>query len=239
MCSQRSDGRYWNRSLSFKSQISYKFKMSQRQVKDRLYHTKVNDENMLDEFQTELAKHRANTQKDNKKLSVKENFPKLIGYVLKHSSDCFGIDHSYQNSTKEWLTSKIKDIVDKKVKACKQWQLHRSTCEKNKDINHYPTLLKLVKNKAEARQRVGMHQIRFFFESIPILESESRDSINRKLNRNSFGIVDLKWKNTRNGIAFPVVIFHLSSILFSIFTIKKFSADSISINHLFIDTDFV
>jgi hypothetical protein len=84
---------------------------------------------------------------------VDQKFEKLTDYVRKHGNDYFGKDQGYQNSTKEGLTLEIKDIVDKKVKAYVQWQLHRGTCEENKYRNHYRTLAKLVKNKVEARQR--------------------------------------------------------------------------------------
>ena len=108
---------------------------------------------MLAEFQVQLAKHREKTKQDDNILSVHEKFRNFANYIRKLGNDCSEKGQGYQNSTEEWFTPEIKDIVDKKAKAYVQWQQHRDTHVENKHRNHYRTLAKLVKNKVEARQR--------------------------------------------------------------------------------------
>ncbi|CAF4311483.1 unnamed protein product [Rotaria sp. Silwood2] len=125
----------------------------------RLDYEKLNNEKVVAEFQAELKKHRNNTQKNNKDLSVNEKFTQFTDYIREHSKEYFVKDQRYQKNTKEWFTQEIADIVDKKAKAYVQWQRHRGTIDENKYRNHYRTLAKMVKNKVEARQREYWEEI--------------------------------------------------------------------------------
>ncbi|CAF5087639.1 unnamed protein product, partial [Rotaria sp. Silwood1] len=58
-------------------------------------------------------------------LSVNEKFTEFVDYVHEQGKEYFGKDQGCRNSTKEWFTQEIADIVDKKAKAYVQWQRHR------------------------------------------------------------------------------------------------------------------
>ncbi|CAF3565234.1 unnamed protein product [Rotaria sp. Silwood1] len=92
-------------------------------------------------------------------LSVNEKFTEFVDYVHEQGKEYFGKDQGCRNSTKEWFTQEIADIVDKKAKAYVQWQRHRGMIEENKYRNHYRTLAKMVKNKVQARQREYWEEI--------------------------------------------------------------------------------
>ncbi|CAF2045453.1 unnamed protein product [Rotaria magnacalcarata] len=119
----------------------------------KLDYEKLNNEKLVAEFQTELLKHRNNTQENNRDLSVNEKFTQFADYIHEHSKEYFIKDQKYQKNTKEWFTHEIADIVDKKAKAYLQWQHHRGKIDENKYRNQYRMLAKTVKNKLEARQR--------------------------------------------------------------------------------------
>ncbi|CAF5024002.1 unnamed protein product, partial [Rotaria magnacalcarata] len=91
----------------------------------KLDYEKLNNEKLVAEFQTELLKHRNNTQENNRDLSVNEKFTQFADYIHEHSKEYFIKDQKYQKNTKEWFTHEIADIVDKKAKAYLQWQHHR------------------------------------------------------------------------------------------------------------------
>jgi hypothetical protein len=125
----------------------------------KLDYEKLNDEKVLAGFQAELLKHRNNTEKDSKELSVNEKFTQFVDYIRESGEEHFAKDQKYQKNTKEWFTQEIADIVDKKAKAYVQWQCHRGMVEENKYRNHYRMLAKMVKNKVEARQREYWEEI--------------------------------------------------------------------------------
>jgi hypothetical protein len=89
---------FWGSILSYIILINwYDIHLKCRKKKSKtgrlkLDHTKLSDENLLVKFQTGLAKHRENTRKDNKKLSVNGKFAKLTDYVRQHGNDHFGKD---------------------------------------------------------------------------------------------------------------------------------------------------
>ncbi|CAF4980960.1 unnamed protein product, partial [Rotaria magnacalcarata] len=125
----------------------------------KLDYEKLNNEKLVAEFQTELLKHRNNTQENNRDLSVNEKFTQFADYIREHSKEYFIKDQKYQKNTKEWFKYEIADIVDKKAKAYVQWQHHRRKIDENKYRNRYRMLAKTVKNKVEARQREYLEDI--------------------------------------------------------------------------------
>ena len=80
----------------------------------KLDYEKLNNENVVAEFQAELLKHRNSTVEGNKDLSVEEKFTQFTDYVRKHSKEYFAKARKYQKNTKEWFTQEIAEIVDKK-----------------------------------------------------------------------------------------------------------------------------
>ncbi|CAF2235543.1 unnamed protein product [Rotaria magnacalcarata] len=125
----------------------------------KLDYEKLNNEKLVAEFQTELLKHRNNTQENNRDLFVNEKFTQFADYIREHSKEYFIKDQKYQKNTKEWFTHEIADIVDKKAKAYVQWQHHRGKIDENKYRNQYRMLVKTVKNKVEASQREYWEEI--------------------------------------------------------------------------------
>ena len=87
----------------------------------KLDYEKLNNENVVAEFQAELLKHRNNTVEGNENLSVKEKFTQFTDYMREHSKEYFAKNQKYQKNTKEWFTNEIAEIVDKKAKAYVQW----------------------------------------------------------------------------------------------------------------------
>ena len=67
----------------------------------KLDYEKLNNENVVAEFQAELLKHRNNTVEGNKDLSVKEKFTQFTDYVREHSKEYFAKNRKYQKNTKE------------------------------------------------------------------------------------------------------------------------------------------
>ena len=95
-----------------KLHLRCKKKKNRQQRQPRLDRSKLEDEVLVEWFQSELEKNLSESKKDEDSVDVK--YAKLVKHIKETAEDHFQLDQGSQRRRKEWMTDEILEVIEKK-----------------------------------------------------------------------------------------------------------------------------
>jgi hypothetical protein len=136
--------------LKVKLHLKCKKKKNRQQAQLRLDRSKLEDEVLIERFQSELEKNLAESKTNEDSIDVK--YAKFVKHIKETAEDHFQPDQGSQRRQREWMTDEILEVIEKKSLSYLTWQNHRGTPSESNAQLKYVALRKLVKNMVDRRQ---------------------------------------------------------------------------------------
>ncbi|CAF4329403.1 unnamed protein product [Rotaria sp. Silwood2] len=128
--------------------ISRRKKTQQKHL--QLDRSKLQDDNIIENFQTDLKKSFEDVKSDGVNINVK--YFTFVQHIKEAAETYFKFDNSDNSKRKEWLTDDILRAVEKKSSAYLIWQSYCGTSEEKKYKRKYVSCRNLVKSLVNKRQ---------------------------------------------------------------------------------------
>jgi hypothetical protein len=105
-----------------KLHLKCKKKKNRQQPQLTIDRSKLDDDVLVERFQSELEKNLAESKKDEDSIDVK--YAKFVKHIKETAEDHFQPDQDSQRRRKEWMTNEILEVIEKKSLSYLTWQNH-------------------------------------------------------------------------------------------------------------------
>lgn len=136
--------------LRAKIKLHLKSRQQHQRPKRTIHETnKLQDRNLVENFQQELNQRKIDSFKNNQ--TINDNYKNFVKHVQELGDKYFKQDQHTQRY-KRWMTDEIKDLINQKSISFLDWQNHIGNAKEETYQKRYRSLAKLVKKKVKIRQ---------------------------------------------------------------------------------------